>query len=228
MDPLTNSILGMLFLGVGAAATVVMYYLRGHSTGASKRPARSAPGVRDRAVVGRRPKETAAKPARTGRTAPPPTTTKTTAPPRREARPDQALIDAAVKTETKWYKVAEPDEMAEGSVKAVDVAARTIAFASVAGPAAWQAMPVRRSAAIMVSWRIRSPGLPRQYSGPGWRHCRSTLRRAIDFASRVETRSYTGLWREGFCRSASRSATARSRVETRSYSAIASRELLLQ
>ena len=31
MSPLTNAILGVIFLAVGAVATVVMYYLRGRS-----------------------------------------------------------------------------------------------------------------------------------------------------------------------------------------------------
>jgi glutamate synthase domain-containing protein 2 len=37
MSPLTNAILGVLFLAVGAAATVVMYYLRGSTAGAASR-----------------------------------------------------------------------------------------------------------------------------------------------------------------------------------------------
>jgi hypothetical protein len=31
MNPLTNAVLGVVFLAVGVAATILMYWLRGHS-----------------------------------------------------------------------------------------------------------------------------------------------------------------------------------------------------
>ncbi len=46
MNPVTNAILGVLFLAVGAVATIVMYYLRGSTTGA-KAQGRAGPLPRD-------------------------------------------------------------------------------------------------------------------------------------------------------------------------------------
>jgi thiamine pyrophosphate-dependent acetolactate synthase large subunit-like protein/nitrite reductase/ring-hydroxylating ferredoxin subunit len=119
MDPLTNAVLGVLFLVAGVVATAAMYFLRG-------RPAVSAG------------KESPAKPERPKRpaaTAPPAPVTPPAPPVPAAGARDRGAQPAteAVETETKWYQVADPDELAEGSVQAVTAGTRTIALSRQAG-----------------------------------------------------------------------------------------------
>ncbi len=108
MDPLTNAVLGLAFLVVGMAATVAMYYLRGRQT-ASSRPVLPSPTS-----------STAALPAK--RTLPVPAA-RTAA-----KNPTRPAADATTKTETTWYRVAGIDELADGTVTAVEAGTRTIAL----------------------------------------------------------------------------------------------------
>ncbi len=122
MNPLVNALLGVLFLGVGAGATVVMYYLRGRAPVASGKPARTKAKPRDRADARERPR---AVPRKLTPTLP---DAAAATMPRHEARAGKRPTDAAVKTETKWYKAAERGEVAEGDVKAAEAGTRTIAL----------------------------------------------------------------------------------------------------
>ena len=123
MNPVTNAVLGVLFLGVGIVATVAMYYLRGRSgptTRASARPERPLRGrTGDRQGVSKSPAAStrAAQPLRpTARAAP--TDSSDRQPPQRER----------VDTQTRWYKVAEPEEVAGGATIAVEAGSRAIAL----------------------------------------------------------------------------------------------------
>ena len=127
MDPLVNAVLGVLFLAVGAVATLVMYYLRGRAPDAAEKPTRAKAGSRDRSERRKQSEATPRKPTpfAAGNAA-------TTIPPREE-RADGPPAEDAAKTETKWFKVAETDEVSEGSVKAVEAGTRTIALTCQAG-----------------------------------------------------------------------------------------------
>jgi thiamine pyrophosphate-dependent acetolactate synthase large subunit-like protein/nitrite reductase/ring-hydroxylating ferredoxin subunit len=133
MNPLTNSVLGVLFLGVGAVATVMMYYLRGHSRVATGKPARSETKRPARADT--RKKSTAAPAVPTRRRQPGPTSPSITPVtiPRRDTHAGTKPTEGAVKTETKWYKVAGPNDVAAGTVKEVKAGTRTIALTHLDG-----------------------------------------------------------------------------------------------
>jgi thiamine pyrophosphate-dependent acetolactate synthase large subunit-like protein/nitrite reductase/ring-hydroxylating ferredoxin subunit len=128
MNPLTNAMLGVLFLAAGAMATVVMYYLRGRPPTATG----SASGVkskrRDRRAARKAPGSAVLKPD--GLAGPKPSPVGTALPAR--ARPtqpaDKGKTEAATETETRWYKVAKAGEVLEGHVKAVQAGTRTIAL----------------------------------------------------------------------------------------------------
>lgn len=107
MDPLTNALLGLAFLVVGAVATIVMYYLRGgHNAATATRP---SPPQRNPVLPAKR----AARPA----------------PPRASAkRSPRPTSQSATKRETRWYRVAGVDELADGAVSAVEAGTRTIAL----------------------------------------------------------------------------------------------------
>ena len=122
MNPLFNALLGVLFLGFGAGATVVMYYLQGRATVAGRKLAQTEAKPRERTDARGEPRAVPRKPA-------PSTTAAAVATiPRHEQRAGQRPTDATVKTETRWYKVAEPGEVADGDVKAAEAGTRTVAL----------------------------------------------------------------------------------------------------
>ena len=128
MNPLANALLGVLFLVVGTVATVLMYYLRGHSTKQPTGPHR--PDTGDAAYTDGSGKLTASSSRAVAMDLPP---LPSTLPPATTAsgvaeRPAKPSTDAAIKTETRWHKVAEPDELAEGDVKATQAGTRLVAI----------------------------------------------------------------------------------------------------
>ena len=108
MDPLTNAVLGLAFLVVGLAATVAMYYLRGRQTVST---APTLPGT-----------------ARGTATLPAKQKLPTSAPRPPAKKPIRPVADSTSKTETKWYRVAGIDELADGTVAAVEAGTRTVAL----------------------------------------------------------------------------------------------------
>ncbi len=127
MNPLTNAILGVLFLAVGAVATAVMFYLRGRPpVAAAAPPNRTAP--RDRRAARQARRAAPWRPSDAPRPVPSPSIPAPApdAPPGEPAAARQAA--PGPETETRWHKVAEPGEIAEGSVKAVQAGMRTIAL----------------------------------------------------------------------------------------------------
>jgi pyruvate oxidase len=133
MDPLTNAVLGVLFLGVGAVATLVMYYLRGSSPSKPDEPPRAKPKPTSHAKVRGGPTVSPAKPSGVGPATPAPTIAVATIPRPPAERTGKAPPGEPVTTETKWYKVADPDEVPENSVNAVQAGPRTIALTRLDG-----------------------------------------------------------------------------------------------
>ena len=133
MDPLTNAVLGVLFLGVGAVATLVMYYLRGSSPSKPDESPRAEPkrtsqtGVRSGTIV------PSVKPSGVSPTTP----SGTVAPQPAVQRPNQEAgkrpAGETVTTEAKWYKVADADQVPEDSVNQVEAGLRTIALTRLDG-----------------------------------------------------------------------------------------------
>jgi pyruvate oxidase len=141
MDPLTNAVLGVLFLVAGVVATTTMYRLRGRSAVKAKRKPEPRAKPHEVRKPRKPPARSPAKPSRIVRTAPPPTTataatppTRATVPPVRDGRGEPpAEPEKTEKSERKWYKVAQPDEPAEGTVMGVEAGTRTIALSRVGG-----------------------------------------------------------------------------------------------
>ncbi|MHC4400667.1 MAG: thiamine pyrophosphate-dependent enzyme [Planctomycetota bacterium] len=133
MNPLTNAVLGVVFLSVGAVATVVMYYLRGRTTVATTKPARAETKRRVRPEARRKQEAASSKPAHLAQARPPRKQAPRTAFPPSETRAGKQPTGSAVKSETRWHKAAEPDELAENSVQAVEAGARMIALTRLDG-----------------------------------------------------------------------------------------------
>ncbi len=110
MNPLTNSVLGILFLSAGAIATVLMYFLRGHAGAKPKAPPAptSKVGRRTPATTRPAPRQPTPQPAKPADEAPVPVPTSK---------------DGMV-----WHKVADPDDLPEGSVKGVRAGTKAIAL----------------------------------------------------------------------------------------------------
>jgi len=106
MDPLTNAVLGLVFLVAGLAATVAMYMLRGRQA--------ISPAVSEAApVVPLQPK--------LPRAAAPSTAV------RRGTSAVRSTAEPA-KKERRWYRVAGLDEVADGAVAAVEAGTTSIAL----------------------------------------------------------------------------------------------------
>ena len=133
MDPLTNAVLGVLFLGVGAIATVVMYYLRGSSPSKPVEPSRAGPKPRSRASVRSGPRASSAESSGVGPAAPVGTVVAQPTAQRSGERAGKVATGESVTTDTKWYKVADPDEISENSVNAVEAGPRTMALTRLDG-----------------------------------------------------------------------------------------------
>ena len=112
MDPLTNAVLGLVFLGVGTVATVAMYYLRGRQlvgpTEAATRAAQPSSAL-----------PASHKISATGRSSVP--------------KSGRRSSDPSARTDSRWYRVAGLDELADGAVAALDAGTRTIALTRQGG-----------------------------------------------------------------------------------------------
>ncbi|MBN2291268.1 MAG: Rieske 2Fe-2S domain-containing protein [Pirellulales bacterium] len=125
MTPLTNAVLGLLFLSVGLVATVLMFYLRGHKTGKKSKRDNEPPVP---TAKKRKSPSAAARPApSTGSHAPKPISSRE----KDSARP--ASSGTTEKTETVWYKVAEADEVPEGGVVAATAGTQPLALTCIDG-----------------------------------------------------------------------------------------------
>lgn len=127
MNPLTNAILGVLFVGVGAVATVLMYYLRGYSwKKRGKSHARASTGRIRTAVLKSASTPAASTATHASAPAPDGPAGKATA----ERPPSPAGAPAAAPSARAggmtWYKVAGPGELSEGTVKQVEAGTRAI------------------------------------------------------------------------------------------------------
>jgi pyruvate oxidase len=125
MNPLTNAIIGILFLSAGTLATVVMYSLRGRSSPNSRSANAVLPPTRNRAAA--RPTKAAPphRPAKVGRATRDPVTTASGGAhkPQKPAETD----DNGSSTRTQWHKVAEPMALADGSVQALQAGTQSVA-----------------------------------------------------------------------------------------------------
>ncbi len=128
MSPLTNAVLGVLFLAIGAVATLLMFYLRGGSAGKTTDPAPSRTGQHRRDAEPPKTLRAPRPPAAPVKSPPPPPA------PRPEASPDPTGRDAKISTAKKiWHKVAKPQEVSEGSLKAAQAGSRSVALSRLNG-----------------------------------------------------------------------------------------------
>ncbi len=133
MDPLTNALLGVLFLAVGVGATVVMYYLRGRSPSKPDKPPRTKTKPTSRARTPSEPAVAPVKPSRVGSAKSIETVARQPALRGTDEQAGKAPTGEALATETKWYKVADSDEVSENSVHAAEAGPRTIALTRLDG-----------------------------------------------------------------------------------------------